>query len=137
MVSRGCVFGLGAITFILASAIPIFNFLIAMVGSIAYAPIALIFPAWLWLYDHRDWWKRSFKHQVAYALHWLLLLIGALVTVGGTYAVITQIADAYATGLIGQSRPCTPFPVSGADTVARVCRLCFLVRRQLQLHLAG
>ncbi|ETI26757.1 hypothetical protein G647_10202 [Cladophialophora carrionii CBS 160.54] len=102
----GCVFGLGAITFILASAIPIFNFLIAMVGSIAYAPIALIFPAWLWLYDHRDWWKRSFKHQVAYALHWLLLLIGALVTVGGTYAVITQIADAYATGVIGSAFSC-------------------------------
>jgi hypothetical protein len=94
-----------------------------MVGSIAYAPIALIFPACLWLFDHRDWWKRSFKHQVAYALHWLLLLIGVLVTVGGTYAVIKQIADAYATGVIGQSISFlaydTPFPIciSGTDTV--------------------
>lgn len=94
--------GLSALTFILASAIPIFNYLIAMVGSVAYAPIALVFPGWLWLYDHSDWWKRSIRHQTAYGLHWLLILIGLLVSIGGTYAVITQIVDAYATGIIGE-----------------------------------
>jgi hypothetical protein len=115
-----------------------------MVGSIAYAPIALIFPACLWLFDHRDWWKRSFKHQVAYALHWLLLLIGVLVTVGGTYAVIKQIADAYATGVIGQSIFSFGLIILPSLSVslvltpcARTCRFGILVRRQLQLHLAG
>ncbi|KAL2414726.1 Transmembrane transporter [Exophiala dermatitidis] len=98
-----CVCCLSAISFILVSAIPIFNYLIAMVGSIAYAPIALIFPGWLWLYDHSDWWKRSIRHQAAYSFHWLLILAGSLVCIAGTYAVIKEIVNAYATGVIGQS----------------------------------
>jgi hypothetical protein len=38
--------------------------------------------------------------------HWLLIAIGAFTCVGGTYGVIEQIKDAYASGLIGGAFSC-------------------------------
>lgn len=38
--------------------------------------------------------------RVVYLLHVLLILLGAFMTVGGTYGVIVQIMDAYRDGQI-------------------------------------
>jgi hypothetical protein len=38
--------------------------------------------------------------------HWLLAAVGAFTCVGGTYAVIDQIIQAYANGMIGQAFSC-------------------------------
>ena len=48
----GCTISIGALAFILASAIPIFNYLIALTGTICFAPLAISLPGWLWLHDH-------------------------------------------------------------------------------------
>ncbi|KAL4948747.1 transmembrane amino acid transporter protein-domain-containing protein [Aspergillus filifer] len=97
---------LGATAFILASAIPIFNYLIALVGSVCFAPLAMSLPGWLWLYDHEHYWKGSVVQKVVYLLHIGLVLLGLFFCVGATYGVVMQIIDAYDTGLIGSAFSC-------------------------------
>ncbi|PWY63803.1 hypothetical protein BO83DRAFT_411737 [Aspergillus eucalypticola CBS 122712] len=96
-----CTIGLAAIAFILACAIPIFTYVLALVGSLGFAPLALCLPGWLWLYSHGEYWKSGgVVKRVVYLLHVLLILLGAFMTVGGTYGVIVQIMDAYRDGQI-------------------------------------
>ncbi|RFU30445.1 hypothetical protein B7463_g5917, partial [Scytalidium lignicola] len=102
----GCTFGLCSISFILAEAIPIFSFLLALTGSICFAPLTIIIPAWLWLYDHGEWRKGNLAKQVAYWLHWCMILLGIFFLGGGTYATVQQIIDAYASGQIGSAFSC-------------------------------
>ena len=54
-----CTFGLCSISFILAEAIPIFNYLIAITGSVCFAPLALMLPAYLWMHDYWSWSRGS------------------------------------------------------------------------------
>ncbi len=89
--------------FILAEAIPVFNYLLALTGSICFAPIAISLPGWLWIHDHKPWMKGSALQQVAYWLHVALIPLGVFICVGGTYGVVELIIQAYATGLIGKS----------------------------------
>ncbi|KAL1999002.1 hypothetical protein VTN02DRAFT_5217 [Thermoascus thermophilus] len=97
-----CTFGLGALSFILASAIPIFSYILALTGTVCFAPIALAVPGLLWLHDHGAWRTAgSVPRRLAYWAHWTLPGLGAFVCVGGTYGVVRQIVDAYATGEIG------------------------------------
>ena len=97
-----CTFGLCAIAFILAEAIPIFNYLIAITGSLCFAPLAIMLPGYLWLYDHGHWRRGSVLKQVVYGLHALMIVLGAFVCVGGTYGVVMEIKLAYSLGLVGE-----------------------------------
>lgn len=96
-----CTCGLSALAFILAEAIPIFNYLIALTGSVCFAPLAIIMPAWFWLYDHGEWKRGGMGRKLAWVAHWLLIGVGMLLFVGATYATIQQIIQAYADGEIG------------------------------------
>lgn len=97
----GCTFGLAAISFILAEAIPIFNYLLALTGSICFAPLAIMLPGWLWAYDHPEWRRGTMVQKIVYGLHMLMILLGAFFLVAGTYGVVIEINEAYATGEIG------------------------------------
>jgi hypothetical protein len=98
-----CTFGLSGIGFLLAEAIPIFNYLVSFTGSLCFAPLALMLPGWLWIHDHGHWRQgNGMLKAIAYYLHWLLILLGAFFCVGGTYGVAVLIKDAYASGLIGE-----------------------------------
>jgi hypothetical protein len=98
-----CTTILGALAFVLASAIPIFNYLIALVGSVCFAPLAMSLPGWLWLHSHGHYRKGTLVQKIVYLLHIGLVLLGLFFLVGATYGVIQQIIDAYDTGLIGMS----------------------------------
>jgi hypothetical protein len=97
-----CTTILGALAFVLASAIPIFNYLLALVGSICFAPLAMSLPGWLWLYDHGEYRTGNLVKKAAYGLHVGLVLLGVFFCVGATYGVVVQIVDAYDSGLIGK-----------------------------------
>jgi hypothetical protein len=97
-----CTIVLGAISFILAEAIPIFNYLIALVGSLCFAPLAMCLPGFLWLYSNGHYRKGSLVQKLIYLLHWGMVLLGVFFLVGATYGVVIQIIDAYATGAIGK-----------------------------------
>jgi hypothetical protein len=97
-----CTIGLGTISFILAEAVPIFNYLIALTGSVCFAPLAIALPGCLWLYDFWHYKKGTFVQKMLFGLHCFLPLLGAFICVGGTYAVVQEIIDAYANGTIGE-----------------------------------
>ncbi|KAL4939796.1 hypothetical protein BDV06DRAFT_214005 [Aspergillus oleicola] len=106
-----CTFGISALGFIIAEAVPIFNYLLALMGSFAYGPLNICLPALLWLYDHRDQWRKTcgkFKlaSPAAYIFHAFFLVLGAFVTVAGTYAVCVEIRNAYDDGEIGSAFSC-------------------------------
>lgn len=96
-----CTVVLGAISFILAEAIPIFNYLIALVGSLCFAPLAISLPGLLWLHDHDYYLKGSLVQKIKFFLHIGMVLLGIFFLVGATYGVILLIRAAYATGAIG------------------------------------
>ncbi|KAJ5863879.1 uncharacterized protein N7529_005795 [Penicillium soppii] len=101
-----CTILLGAISFILAEAIPIFNYLIALVGSVCFAPLAMCLPGFLWLHSNGHYRKGTLVQKVIYLLHWGMVLLGVFFLVGATYGVVIQIIDAYATGAIGSAFSC-------------------------------
>jgi hypothetical protein len=101
-----CTIGLGSLAFVLAEAIPIFSFLIALTGSVCFAPLAIMLPGWLWLHDHGEYKRGGVVKMAIYYGHFFLILLGAFVCVGGTYAVIKSIIAAYASGLIGSAFSC-------------------------------
>lgn len=101
-----CVGSMSIISFLIASGVPIFNYLLSLAGSIAFAPLALGLPGWLWIYDHADYWRGSLWRKTLYGLHIILILISAFLTVGGTYGVIVQIIDAYKDGSIDSAFSC-------------------------------
>ncbi|KAJ9620413.1 hypothetical protein H2204_012260 [Knufia peltigerae] len=102
----GCTFGLASLGFILAQAIPIFNYLVAITGSLCFAPLALVVPAWIWMYDHPHYLGGKMWQKGVYGAHVLLGLLGAFICVGGTYASIQSIMDAYSNGTIGGAFSC-------------------------------
>lgn len=97
-----CTLGLGTIAFILAEAVPIFNYLLALTGSVCFAPLAIALPGCLWLYDFAHYRKGSLGQKMLYAAHSFLPLLGAFLCVGGTYGVVQLIINAYANGEIGE-----------------------------------
>ncbi|KAL4778725.1 transmembrane amino acid transporter protein-domain-containing protein [Aspergillus varians] len=106
----GCTFTLSALAFVMAEAVPIFNYLLALSGSFVFGQLNVCFPAMLWLYDNRDKWSSGGKLRVgnraAYAFHAFFLVLGVFVTVGGTYAVCAEIKKAYDDGQIGSAFSC-------------------------------
>ncbi|KAJ5649601.1 uncharacterized protein N7484_003324 [Penicillium longicatenatum] len=102
----GCTTSMAAISFILACAIPIFNYVLALVGALCFAPLAISLPGWLWLYSHADYWKGPFFRKIMYGFHLFLTVLGAFMAVGGTYGVIVQINEAYRDGQISGAFSC-------------------------------
>ncbi|KAI0885529.1 amino acid transporter [Annulohypoxylon maeteangense] len=109
----GCSIGLGAVAFILAESIAIFNYLLSLVGSICFAPMAISVPGILWLFDFSHYRTGSLWQKSQYFFHWFLVVLGLFITVGGTYSTILAIKDAYATGLIGSAFSCADNSNSG------------------------
>lgn len=100
----GLTFGMAALSFILAEAVPIFNYLLALTGSLCFAPMAIMLPGWLWMYDHQEWRGSGRVWQKAvYWAHAALIPLGFFMCVGGTYGVVEVIIEAYASGEIGES----------------------------------
>lgn len=94
----GCTTGLGALAFIIAEAIPVFNYLVALLGSVCFAPLALVLPGWLWLYMNHHYLHGTVLQKIIYLLHIGLVLLGLFFLVGATYGVIVQIVDSGAIG---------------------------------------
>lgn len=102
----GSVAAMTIVSFLIASGVPIFNYLLSLAGSIAFAPLALGLPGWLWVYDHASYYKGTVWQKTLYLLHVILISLSIFLTVGGTYGVIVQIMDAYADGTISSAFSC-------------------------------
>ncbi|KAI8314463.1 N amino acid transport system protein [Colletotrichum sp. SAR11_59] len=101
-----CTLGMSVVSYLIASGIPIFNYLLALAGSLTFAPLALGLPGYLWVYDHQHYRQGSWWKVLVYWLNWLLIILAVFLTIGGTYGVVQNIIDAYANGLIGGAFAC-------------------------------
>lgn len=106
MVWLGCTLSISVVSFLLATGIPIFNYLVALCGSLTFAPLALGLPAYLWIHDHQHYRKGKWCRATMYWLHWFMILLATFLTIGGTYGVIQSIVEAYASGKIGGAFSC-------------------------------
>lgn len=102
----GCTVGISICSFLIASGIPIFNYILALAGSFCFSPVAICLPGWLWCHDHGHYRRGNVWQITAYYLHVLMIAFGAFMTIGGTYSVIQEIIDAYASGTIGSAFSC-------------------------------
>ncbi|KAF4493548.1 neutral amino acid permease, partial [Fusarium agapanthi] len=96
-----CLYVHVAAKYLFASGIPIFNYLLALAGSLTFSPLALGLPGYLWIYDHQHYRKGKMWQAVVYYLNWLIIALSVFLTIGGTYGVIQNIIDAYSQGPIG------------------------------------
>ncbi|KAG9765631.1 amino acid transporter, partial [Aureobasidium melanogenum] len=97
---------LGTIAYIVAEAVPILNYLLALASALCFAPFSLVFPALLWMNDYKSFRSGTAAQKLKYGLHALIVVLGAFMVVGGTYAVGVSIKDAFANGLIGRVFDC-------------------------------
>ncbi|KAI1148542.1 transmembrane amino acid transporter [Nemania diffusa] len=101
-----CTLGMSVVSFLIASGIPIYNYLLALAGSLTFAPLALGLPGYLWVHDHQHYRKGKAWQVLVYYLNWLMMALAVFLTIGGTYGVIQQIIDAYATGEVDRAFSC-------------------------------
>ena len=60
----------------------------------------------VYIYDHRQGYKGTILQRVAWGLNVLICCVGVFFTIGGLYASIKAIIDAYASGAIGKAFDC-------------------------------
>lgn len=98
--------GVSAVRFGVASGIPIFNYILALAGSLCSAPLAIsllrICGCMIILVGERG----GVLKMAAWTWNSLLVLVGAFMTVGATYGAIQEIINAYADGTIGSAFSC-------------------------------
>jgi hypothetical protein len=79
----GYVWGLAGLGFVLFEAVPVYNWLAALSGSLCFAPLALTLPGLFWVHDHKSSIKGSLLQQVIYWLYRGLAALSLFMMVGG------------------------------------------------------
>lgn len=75
---------MGALAFVFAEAIPVFNYMLSLAGSICFAPMSLIFPAWMWFHDLGALARGDgLKGKAMIVIHAMIVAVGVFLTVGG------------------------------------------------------
>ena len=90
------VWGLAAVAFLFSEGIPVYSWMAAISGAICFAPLSIMLPAYLWVYDHPEYRKGRMGQKAIYWIHWLLFTLGTFMCVGGTYATAKLIQETYA-----------------------------------------
>lgn len=80
----GCNTGVGLLAFILAEAIPVFNYILSLEASLFFVPMSLLFPACFWMYEFKHYRIGTLKQKLAYSAHVLLAAIAVFMLIGGT-----------------------------------------------------
>lgn len=80
----GVTLAIGAVAFLLAESIAIFNYILALAGSVCFAPMALVLPGFLYLHDFAAYRRGTWGQRTKWGLHIGLILLGVFVTVCGT-----------------------------------------------------
>lgn len=80
----GINFALSTLGFIVAEAVPILNYLLALVGCLCFAPFSLIYPMLFWMHEFRETRTKGIKMKALFAFHSLVILVGLYMVVGGT-----------------------------------------------------
>ncbi|KAF2019519.1 hypothetical protein BU24DRAFT_386456 [Aaosphaeria arxii CBS 175.79] len=101
LVWLSCTFGVTVVAYIIASAIPVFNSLVSLIGAffgtlMSFQPFGM-----MWLYDNwkTDKSKRSIKWYLMCTWSFFVIVAGTFLMISGTWgSVLTIISDYSATG---------------------------------------
>ncbi|KAJ5087349.1 hypothetical protein N7456_010965 [Penicillium angulare] len=93
----GCTFGIAVIAYIVASAIPVFNNLVSLVGALLGTLMSFQPMGFMWLYD--NWSQGKAERSIKWILMvcWCIFVIvsGTFLMISGTYGSIVSIIDTY------------------------------------------
>lgn len=93
----GCTFGTTLISYIIASAIPVFNSLVSLIGALLGTLMCFQPMGFMWLHD--NWSKGQTKKtpRWMFMVCWSIFVIvsGCFLTVAGTYGSVVAIIDSY------------------------------------------
>ncbi|KAB8210324.1 transmembrane amino acid transporter protein-domain-containing protein [Aspergillus parasiticus] len=92
-----CTFGITIIAYVIASAIPVFNSLVSLIGALLGTLMSFQPMGCMWLYDN---WSKGKQER---SLRWMLMVcwsvfvvvIGTFLMVAGTYGCIVSVIDTY------------------------------------------
>ncbi|KAH8885802.1 hypothetical protein GQ53DRAFT_658937 [Thozetella sp. PMI_491] len=101
-----CCLALGIVSFLLAEAVAIFNYILALAGAICFGPMALITPGLLYIHDSWHYKNGTALERTKFYAHIGVILLGIFITIGGTYGAIMSIIEAYAAGVVGRPFDC-------------------------------
>ncbi|KAF2220431.1 transmembrane amino acid transporter, partial [Elsinoe ampelina] len=95
--------------FVLAVGVPVFNYLIGLAASLFAAWFTYGIAGMFFLYDaYKDHggWKEWARQPVQSSLAFLTIIVGAFISVAGTYVSIRGIIEAYDTGAVPAAFTC-------------------------------
>ncbi|BGP40554.1 hypothetical protein JCM10449v2_004516 [Rhodotorula kratochvilovae] len=98
-----CTGGCLLFSYVIASAIPVFNGLVGLIGALPAPIITLHAEALMWLFDNREFWGtpgyRTKTKWCGVILNCAILVVGTFLLVAGTYGSIVGISNS------SQTRP--------------------------------
>ncbi|KIR32105.1 hypothetical protein I352_05335 [Cryptococcus deuterogattii MMRL2647] len=95
-----CVWSLSFIAFVLGNVVPFYNYIFSLLGSFCWGIMALGLPALSFFYDNPKAYKASLKLKLEAGLNAFILILGTFIWIGGTYASIKVILQAYDEGRV-------------------------------------
>ncbi|KAG8624754.1 hypothetical protein KVT40_007821 [Elsinoe batatas] len=91
----GCTFGLAMISYIIASAIPVFGGLVSLIGALLGTLMSFQPMGCMWLYDHWNRPIRDLRWKLMVAWSVFVIASGTFLMVAGTYGSVVGIMDTY------------------------------------------
>lgn len=90
----GCTAGNAFVSYIVASAIPVFGGLVSIIGALLGTLMSLQPMDCMWLYDN---WRKSRTSSWYFWASWsiFIIVVGWFLTIAGTYGSIVGIIDSY------------------------------------------
>lgn len=102
----GCTTTCGFLGWLLAEAIPFFTSLVSLIGSLGFGPLGLCLPPVLWFSLNKECFRGSIRQRAAWWFHAGILIMGLFLSIGGTYANISNIVDQFKAGKVGSAFSC-------------------------------
>ncbi|KAF9890612.1 hypothetical protein FE257_005743 [Aspergillus nanangensis] len=93
----GCTLGVAVIAYIIASAIPVFDNLISLIGALLGTLLSFQPMGCMWLYDNWTKGKAAKSKKWMFGVGWnvFVVLIGTFLMISGTYGSIVTIIESY------------------------------------------
>lgn len=93
----GCTFSITVIAYVIASAIPVFDGLVSLIGALLGTLLAFQPYGCMWLYDNWTEGRKSPTLKWALMCAWsvFVIVVGTFMTIAGTYGSIVGIMDTY------------------------------------------
>lgn len=101
-----CTISCGFVGWLLAEAIPFFTSLVSLIGSLGFAPLGVVLPPFLWFSLHPGYRTGTAAQRAFWWLHVVIVLLGLFLSIGGTYANISNIVDQFRAGQVGRAFSC-------------------------------